>query len=243
LQLGRRLFAKDALAILVASADIAEQLDQLTQSRSLSCVPFLPTYRRTEFACIRPPERNDNLSFKVLYAGRIERNKGVFELLEIARRFGAEAHQNISFDICGAGSALEELKALSQKAGVDSTFLCHGHCNKQQMQQMFSQSHTVIVPTTTDFIEGFNQVVAEGILSGRPVITSAVCPAIAYLHNAVVEVPPNDTKAYGDAILKLRDDQVLYEQKRQACLDMQEQFYDPANSWGIALKSVLESMP
>ena len=100
--------------------------------------------------------------------------------------------------------ALTELKAAAESADLAERFRCHGHCNKPTMREMFARCHVVIVPTTSEFIEGFNQVVAEGVLSGRPVITSSVCPALDYVRDAVVEVPPDDVKGYGDAILKLR---------------------------------------
>src|SRR6185503_9776339 len=107
------------------------------------------------------------------------------------------------------------------------------------MRRMFSEAHVVIVPTTTDFLEGFNQVVAEGVLSGRPVITSSVCPALDYVREAVIEVAPDDVKGYGDAILKLREDAAFYEAKAAACRQAQAQFYDPARSWGTTFEAAL----
>ncbi|MEL6227097.1 MAG: SurA N-terminal domain-containing protein, partial [Pseudomonadota bacterium] len=62
-----------------------------------------------------------------------------------------------------------------------------------------------------DILEGFNRVVCESILSGRPVVTSPVCPALSYMGDAVYEVPPNDTLAYGDALLELYENNELYE--------------------------------
>jgi hypothetical protein len=59
---------------------------------------------------------------------------------------------------------------------------------------------------------------------------------------AVVEVPPNDVKAYGDAILKLRDDRAFYWQKQRACLRLRQPFFDSSRSWAAALKSVLLAM-
>ncbi|MCT7949700.1 glycosyltransferase family 4 protein [Ancylothrix sp. C2] len=241
LNLNRRFFAKDCTAILVASEDIAEQVKQLTGNQHAPIVEFLPTYRRSEFAGVVDPDINAS-PFRVLFAGRIERDKGVFDLLEIAKRFAAENRQNITFDVCGNGSQLESLRLAAQQAGVTATFVCYGYCNKPQMREMFNRSHAVIVPTTTDFVEGFNQVVAEAILAGRPVITSAVCPALSYVGSGVVEVPPNDTQAYGDAILKLSDDREFYEQKRRNCLALQEQFYDVSKGWAAALSSVIQSL-
>jgi len=238
LKLGRNLFANQCTAILTASDEISEQLTQLTEVQHLPLVPFLPTYRRTEFVGIGDPDENRS-PFRVLFAGRIEPDKGVFDLLEIAKRFAAEGRQDISFDLCGSGSVLESLCLAAKQAGVDSSFVCHGHCNKPQMREMFNRTHAVIVPTKTDFVEGFNQVVVEGVLSGRPVVTSAVCPALSYVQDAVVEVPPNDIQEYGNALLKLCDDPTFYEEKRQSCLTLQEQFYDNSRSWGTRLKSIL----
>ncbi len=238
LKLSSDFFANRCMAILTASNEINEQLKQLTASENLPLVNFLPTYQRTEFAEVGEPDE-EHSPFRVLFAGRIEHNKGVFDLLEIAKRFVALGRQDIRFDICGKGSALEALRESVEAAGLESYFVCHGHCNKTQMREMFNRSHVVIVPTRTDFVEGFNQVVVEGILSKRPVVTSAVCPALSYVEPAVVEVPPNDWTAYGDAILKLCDVREFYKQKQQGCLGVQEQFYDKSLGWAAALKSVL----
>lgn len=238
LKLNRNFFANRCTAILSASNDITEQVQQITAGQQQPIVEFLPTYRRTEFVGVGEPDENRS-PFRVLFAGRIEQDKGVFELLEIAKRFAALGRQDITFAVCGDGSALESLRLAAKQAGVDSSFVCHGHCNKSQMRELFNRSHAVIVPTRTDFVEGFNQVVVEGVLSNRPVVTSAVCPAVSYVKEAVVEVPPDDTKGYGDALLKLCDDRQFYEEKQQGCLALQEQFYDISRSWGAALKSTL----
>jgi glycosyltransferase involved in cell wall biosynthesis len=238
LKLSRDLFTNRCTAILTASQEIADQLAKLTGSQDLPIVEFLPSYQRTEFAEVGEPDETRS-PFRVLFAGRIEYAKGVFDLLEIAKRFAALGRQDIRFDICGDGSALEALRESAKLAGVESSFICHGHCNKPQMREMFHRSHAVVVPTRTDFIEGFNQVVVEGILSKRPVVASAVCPALSYVESAVVEVPPDDLTAYGDALLKLCDDRDFYKQKQQGCIGVQEQFYDNSLGWAAALKSVL----
>ncbi|MGI8504418.1 MAG: glycosyltransferase family 4 protein [Hassallia sp.] len=248
LTLSRNLFADDCQAILAASQDVAEQISHLTGGKHQPIFEFFSTYRRADFAnipepsverCLTTSRVSASTPFRVLFAGRVEQDKGVFDLLEIAKRFATQGKQDIVFDICGNGSALESLRLAAKQAGVHDSFICHGYCSKPQMREMFSRSHVVIVPTRTEFIEGFNRVVCESILSGRPVVTSAVCPALSYVRDAVVEVPPNDVQAYGDALLALYSDRQLYEQKRQACLIAQEQFYDNTKSWGSALKSIL----
>ncbi|HET6251541.1 MAG TPA: glycosyltransferase family 4 protein [Tepidisphaeraceae bacterium] len=236
-RLNSRFFRKRTAGVLSLSKDISDQLAELLQGERKAVVPFLPNYRPQSFegmsdAAASPP-------FRVFFAGRIERNKGVFDLLEIARRFAAEERNDIEFDLCGDGSALAELRQAITSAGVGERFRCHGHSDKSTMRQMYSAAHTVIAPTTSDFIEGFNKVVAEGVLAGKPVITSSVCPALEYVRDAVVEVPVNDVKAYGDAIIRLREDAGFYQEKVRGCAAAQQQFYDADRGWGAALKQML----
>lgn len=241
LKLSQNFFKHGCHSIHAVSHDVAEQISKLTAGVHPKVLEFLPTYRPTDFANIAPPSE-DRLPFRVLFAGRVEYDKGVFDLLEVAKKLASQGIRNIIFDICGSGGALESLRQAVKKAKVDDFFVCHGFCDKQQMQYMYTKSHAVIVPTRTDFIEGFNRVVSESILSGRPVITSAVCPALSYVREAVLEVPPNDVGAYTNAILELFNNPSVYEQKRLACLRLQEQFYDINNSWGAKLKLSLETI-
>ena len=236
-----RLFRRRCLAVMSASEDITQQVRELAGANAPEVVPFLPTYRRATFADIGAPPFATS-PFRVLFAGRIERNKGVFDLLSIARRFEAEGRREIEFDLCGAGSALEELREAVAAAGLGARFRLHGHCSRERMQEMMRDAHTVIVPTTTDFVEGFNQVVVESVLAGRPVVTSSVCPALTTVRDAVVETPPDDVAGYGDALLRLQSDREFYERKRRACFAYQPQFYDPAQGWGAALKHVVERL-
>jgi glycogen synthase len=234
-------FAGGCARIISVSDEVTQQVHELTHGRALRVSPFVPQYRRSSFARVRAPE-SPRAPFRVLYVGRVERNKGVFDLLTIARRYAAEGRTDIEFDLCGDGGALTEFRKEVESAGLTATIRCHGHCGQETMTEMYSRSHVVIVPTTTEFIEGFNKVVAEGVLAGRPVITSDVCPALALVREAVVEVPADDVDAYAEAILRLRDDAELYDNKRQACADAQEQFYSPDRGWAAAVKGVLATL-
>jgi glycogen(starch) synthase len=234
---GRRLFRQDCRAILAISDDIAEQVALLTNQQHPTISIFTPVYRREQFALLAPPDEGRS-PFRVLFAGRIEPEKGVFDLLEIAKQTRTLS-QNIVFDLCGDGSALEALQQAAAAAGLADSFICHGHCDQAAMRQRYEAAHAVIVPTRTDFVEGFNKVVVEGVLAGRPVVTSAACPALSTVREAVVEVPPNDTAAYAEALVMLMGDRALYQQKQQACLKLQDRFYDPKRGWAARLKTLL----
>lgn len=239
--LSRNLFASKCIGILAVSNEIAKQIHQLTAKQHPPVLEFLPSYRPKDFAEVSPPPIVRS-PFNILFAGRVEFDKGVFDLLEIAQNIATVGITDIHFHLCGTGSQLETLRHAAETAGLTDRFFCHGYLLKTQMRQMFSRSHVVIVPTRTEFVEGFNRVVAESILCGRPVITSAVCPALSYVGDAVMEVPPENLTAYTDAILQLYGDLDLYNYKHQACKRVQAQFYDRDRSWGNHLKNILSHL-
>jgi glycogen(starch) synthase len=240
LKLNQPLWTRSALRILSASMDISRQVEELAAQHSRPIIEFLPTYPRGTFPDAAPPPQPS--PFRILFAGRIEANKGVYDLLELAKRLRASNQSPVVFELCGKGSALEDLQVQVRENTLGEHFRLHGHCDRQMMRRMFEECHVVIVPTTTQFVEGFNQVVVEGVLAGRPVITSEVCPALEYVRDAVVEVPPDDVDAYQRAIVTLRDNAALYEQKRQACGALQAQFYDRSRGWAAALAKALEPL-
>ena len=238
-RLNGRFFRRRAKAFMYISDSIAEQLRSLAGPLSVPVMRFTPTYRAELFrpAASTPPPPPP--PYKVFYAGRVEANKGVFDLLEVAKRFAAEGRADIEFDLCGDGHALEDLRRRAKEAGLEDRFRCHGHVIKREMASWYQRSHLVVAPTTSDSIEGLNKVVVEAVLASRPVVTSRVCPALEYVRPGVVEVPPDDPRAYGDAILRLVDNRALYEEKVRGCADSTEQFYDPAKSWAATLTKVL----
>lgn len=238
LNLSRRLFTQDCDTTFVVSDDIAKQIDRVTEGQHQPITRFFPVYRPEQFKDITQPDPNQS-PFRVLFVGRVERNKGIFDLLEVAKQLVAEGRKDIIFDICGDGSALEAMQLAATEAGIEDNFICHGYCTKPKMRQMYGASHVVVVPTRTDFVEGFNKVVVEGVLASRPVITSGVCPALSDVKEAVVEVPPNSVEGYTKAIRQLCDDKELYKAKCEGGQALQKEFYDRSRGWGAKLTAYL----
>jgi glycogen synthase len=80
--LDRGLFQRRCEAILSASGAITRQVIDATGGRSAPILEFLPLYRAGRFEGFE--ESPCSIPWRILYAGRIERNKGVFDLLGIA---------------------------------------------------------------------------------------------------------------------------------------------------------------
>lgn len=224
-------------SILAVSNEVSRQVRQII-SNPPPLLEFLPVYRPEEFSQVTPPDPA-KAPFRVVFIGRVEYHKGVFDLVEIAKRFATEGKTNVLFELCGSGPALEPLRYAVQQADLETYFVFHGYCNKTKLHQVLGHAHVIVAPTRTTFVEGFCKVIAEGILVGRPVLTSRVCPASSYVPSGVIAVEPDNVQQYGDALLKLYQDRGFYEEKRRGCLKVQEQFYDSSKSWGAALKLAL----
>lgn len=234
-RLDRGVLREGCSAILSASEDINHQVRELTGGKHAPLGLFLPTYRREAFAGIARAEWGAR-PFRVVYAGRIERDKGVFDLLTIAREL---REKGVVFELCGNGSVLEELRRESSDMG--EAFVCHGHCDRATMKRIYGRSHVVVAPTSLGSVEGFNQVVVEGVLAGRPVVTSTLCPAIETVRGSAVDVEPSDVGGYRRAIERLSEDRGHYERLAGNTAAYSEAFYDAGRGWGAALRRELSS--
>jgi glycogen(starch) synthase len=236
--LERPFFKSAGAGILAVSREIGKQVATITGDPTIGVKLFHPTYRSNTFDAVSSPPDVKN-GFRLFFAGRLETEKGVYELLQVAKKLKDLGRKDISFDILGIGSQEQNLRRESGTAGLQSLFRMHGYCNRPRLLEILAASHAIVVPTATSFNEGFNKVVAEGVLSGRPVITSSACPALYSVREAVLEVLPDNADSYLKAIIQLTDDSLLYEQKRQSCADLAPKFYNSINSWGAGLEEIV----
>lgn len=196
-------------------------------------------YQRTQFAGITLPDWNTE-PFRLMFAGRVERNKGVFDLLDVMARLLADNYRKVSLEICGGGSALSVLKREVARRGLGHCIQVLGQLSSFEMRAAYERCHLVVVPTTADFSEGLNRVVVEGVLSGRPVVATVVCPAIDVLPRSVIAVKCGDPLEMASAIRRFASDKNYYESIRGNCAAESEQFYDRDKSWGAALGRALD---
>lgn len=240
-QLCRRFYSSTSPAILTHPGGAVRQVLELTGGQSSPLVEFLPLFRRGMFAQVQPP-RWDTPLLRVITVGRVEPDKGIYALIDVARRIRQAGKVAVHFDVCGTGSALDEARRQVTELGLDDTMVLHGWTEMDQLKQLWSDSHVAVVPTTSDFVEGFNQVVVEAILAGRPVITSRVCPALDYVRPCAIEVDVDDVAGYVNAITKLAAGREHYLRLQSKTGAAAAQFFDERNSFGAALRHVLKGL-
>ncbi len=238
--LNARLIFRHAAAIQCVSADIRDQVVATVPEIAARVTVFRPTYDPRQFDGISPPDLGARDPFRILFVGRVEANKGPFDLLAVAAKLCATANMpRFRIDFCGEGGDMERLRAAVVDLGLAERCFVHGVCDADRVRAFYSQSHIVVVPTRSDFEEGYNKVCAEAILAGRPVVTSAACPALADISAAAVEVCVDDIDSYVGAILCLATDEALYLEKAAAARIARIQYFDTSASYAAHLEAAL----
>jgi glycosyltransferase involved in cell wall biosynthesis len=240
-QLNRFVILKHLKVLLVISNAIAQELRSLL-GRDLLRIEVLrhfPTYPPSQFAAIPAPDITSQPPFRVFFIGRTETNKGIYDVVEIARRLEEKKKAQFRFDICGAGGELDNLRKRIAELNLENVVFCHGYCGMQKVGTLLGLSHVVIVPSRSDFDAGYEMVCAEAILANRPLIASAVCPALEDLKGAFIEVQPDNVDQYCQALLRLSDEPEFYFHKQAACAALHGPFYNSENSWATKIKEAL----
>jgi glycogen synthase len=235
-------FRWGATATLGVSPACIRQVDQLTRGRHGPLYQIRSQFRSEYFENIPPPPPHAQKPFRIMYVGAVVRDKGVFDILQMARKVEARAPGRVQWELCGSGPDLVELRRQHGEMGLGPIVSIRGWTSPQELRDVHAKSHISIVPTRSGFEEGMAKTVIEAILSGRPVITNPVVPALEVLRPACMEARTDDVDSYVEAILKLVSDQERYRQLCEACPDLQKQFYDGKQGIRAVLTRVMNSM-
>jgi glycogen(starch) synthase len=201
---------------------------------------WCPQFRSEGF--VRENLRSVRNPFRVLFAGRIERNKGVFDLIKISTVVKQTCSVPVIFEICGAGSELAQLRKTVEASPQADQFIVRGRLERADLLEAYGRVHAVIVPTRGDFAEGMPLVCAEAVLTGLPIVTSRLSNALPVMGEAIAEAEPEDIASYAKAICRLAEDDQYYRRLCAACLDASYQFLDREKSYPAAVDRLFASV-
>ncbi len=230
------------LAPLCVSPECERQVRMVARRPRGGVFQYRAQFRRSSFASIPPPPPHAVRPFRVLFVGRVESSKGVFDLLEMAERLNASLPGLFEWHVCGDGGAAVELARRVRASGLDRTVLLLGKLDRRALAREYGWAHVVLVPTRSDFCEGLPMVSAEAVLAGRPVVSSSVNPAIDVLGDAFVAAQPDDVDSYVAAIRRLAEDGADYARRVAACTAVQQPFVDSENGLCAALARAIASL-
>jgi glycosyltransferase involved in cell wall biosynthesis len=108
---------------------------------------------------------------RLIIAARQEREKGTAAIIESLPLLEVD-YPTISLDVVGSGSALQEFRAIAERAHVANRVRFHGNVDHNAVIALLKTAHLFCFPTTSS--EGFPKAVIEALACGLPVVSTRV---------------------------------------------------------------------
>jgi teichuronic acid biosynthesis glycosyltransferase TuaC len=136
-----------------------------------------------------------------LYVGRIERAKGVIDLIEGFARIASRI-PDLSLVLLGEGGAMAEARKLAEPLGERVCFL--GARPLPEVPQWMAASTLVTLPSHA---EGSPNVIREAMACGRPIVATSVggIPELVSSDDIGMLVPLKDPSALGEALVAVAE--------------------------------------
>jgi glycogen synthase len=235
----------------IAAATVGVSPECVRQVKEIAGTPKGPVLEcRAQFRTgflnrVAPVAAADRIPFQVLFLGRFEAIKGVWLMLDLARKLETEHPGAFRWRMVGYGSEFEALKRSVASAGLEQVVSVESSLPSEEAAlQTMGWAHAMIVPTMPDFCEGLAMTAAECVLAGRPVVVSSVVPAWEVLGGAPLKAEAGSVASFADAFKRLAFEPGCYEACQRATAAVQGQFYDRSlglgNVLGGAVMTVLD---
>ena len=199
-----RPFIKSALrgasAVIGVSRPMLEALEMLGADRNrVVHIPngvdrhlFRPRNRKASRQALGLPENGKIM----LFVGRVEREKGLEELVAAFRNLTSKSSEPMSLVVVGDGSLRE---SLPQQVPDLKNIRFAGTRPPEEVARYLSASNVLVLPS---WAEGTPNVVLEALATGRPIVATHVggIPDVVRHDHTGLLVPPKDVPALASAL-------------------------------------------
>jgi glycosyltransferase involved in cell wall biosynthesis len=238
LKLNGMFWRRCVSATIAVSEECARQAREIASDSTLPIRVVVAQYPDDLPPRVSPPSKQP---FRILFAGRLERYKGVWDVLNAAKLLAAAHPGQFVWTIGGDGEELLRLREATQSEGLTDVVSLPGRLTPMQLIEAIDSHHVLLTPTTSSFSEGLQKVALEGVLRGRPVITTVFSNAFGMFRPALLECRERDPQSIAEQVKRLADDPALYEATRSASDRLSGLFHDRSLGYGRALKDFLKT--
>ncbi len=241
LQLDKYLFwRKTPTALISVSPECERQVRHLVPHFPYPTYQVRAQFLAEYFSKIAPINFPENKAFQVMFIGRVELMKGVFDILKMAEYVNKQIPNRVKWKICGGGLDLEALRQQHEAMDLHDSVELVGWVGLEGLKEIYNTSHCCIVPTRSIFKEALAMTAVEAILAGRPLISNPVVPATELLAPACLLGKTDDYLSHAQQVVELASNKALYEKLKSACTSLGKEFLDPNKSLEQAVKIILE---
>ena len=175
---------------------------------------------------------------RVAFVGNLGIRKGVDYLVEAIILLAGREIPGLSFEICGPGERLPELRQRLARAGINDRVHFAGRIPSSF--PVLAASDLLVVPSLFD---SYPNTILEALHVGTPVIGSRVGGIPDMLRHEVLLFPPMDARAIADRIEKAVREPAFYGRLRELCAKRRAAFqFDWSEAWEAAIRRRLAAM-
>jgi glycosyltransferase involved in cell wall biosynthesis len=151
------------------------------------------------------PSKKKNKDKYILYTGRLDYRKGLFDLIE-SSKYILKTNKDISFVIIGKGALKNKLQKKVEKIGIQKNFKFLGFVNQEKLIELYQNATLYVLPS---HYEGLPTVLLEAMSCGLPVVATSVSGNLDVIKSGKngILVPPKSPLKLANAVLKLLDDE------------------------------------
>lgn len=183
--------------------------------------PFIPNSAKKS-GSFTNTTGNVNSSPTLLFAGRLIKLKGIFDLLDAMPLILSQIDCHLL--IAGDGEEKEEIKRYIAKANLKHQISLVGYVDSDRLSDMYRSTSVFILPTYCG--EGFPTVISEAMSFGLPIVTTSIRGSGDHLRDEVnaLFVQPRNPEAIANAVVRLLKDPKLCEEMGRANLAKVQEF-------------------
>jgi glycosyltransferase involved in cell wall biosynthesis len=140
------------------------------------------------------------LPLRLLYAGRLETEKGVGRAIEVIHQL-LQNGLAATFDIVGDGAQRPTFERLVAGRKLDEVVTFHGWQARTPLNRLFARAHFLVFPASSS--EGWPKVLSEGMAHGVVPLAGSVSSIPQYLNSFQTgrTCAPDDVKAFVDVLV------------------------------------------
>jgi glycosyltransferase involved in cell wall biosynthesis len=145
---------------------------------------------------------------RLLFVGWLERDKGIFELLEACQQLSRE--RQFTLDIAGEGRASEEARELVSRYGLTEVVRFRGWLRPRDLRRALADADVFVLPS---WGEGLPNAMVEAMAARLAVVVTSVgaIPDVITNRRSGLLVAPKDAESLRRALSEIIDDRNLRE--------------------------------
>ncbi|WP_341209327.1 glycosyltransferase family 4 protein [uncultured Sphingomonas sp.] len=151
---------------------------------------------------------------RLFYHGRVDRRKGVLDMIEALPTVAGEWRCTIS----GIGPDLDAARALTEERGLGARVTFSGYADYDDVPALYRDHDVFVSPT---YAEGFSNTILEAMASGQAVLSCEAVGVVDCLRDGEngLLVRPGDVPALAKSLTRLVNDAALRERLGATALE------------------------